>query len=258
MTQIVLCSAKGSPGVTTLACALAAVWPPDRGVVVAECDPSGGDLAARFGLSPRLGMTSLVLAHRQGLTDGSVLDAHTQRLPGGLEVLPAPVGAEAATALDRELGIVGTSPLLGRADVIIDCGRIISGASGQRALIQGAGLVILVVRPDVAGVANAQALVERVRAYSATIPLVAVPAGTAVFTNAEIQEAIGTELLEQVPVDPKAAATLGGMPGSSRVFGRSRLVSWARRQTVLICGMLDSLSKAPDLPGSGLMASTGK
>lgn len=39
-------AAKGGPGVTTAAVALAAVWP--RSAIVAECDPSGGDLALRL------------------------------------------------------------------------------------------------------------------------------------------------------------------------------------------------------------------
>ncbi|MCP5854114.1 hypothetical protein NL323_29700, partial [Klebsiella pneumoniae] len=46
MSLIVLGAAKGAPGVTTAAVALAAVWP--RSAVVAECDPSGGDLALRL------------------------------------------------------------------------------------------------------------------------------------------------------------------------------------------------------------------
>ncbi len=52
VTLIAVCSGKGSPGVSTLACVAGAVWPPDRRIVIAECDPSGNDLAARFGMSP--------------------------------------------------------------------------------------------------------------------------------------------------------------------------------------------------------------
>ena len=46
MALIAIASDKGAPGVTTSALALAAVWP--RPVLLAECDPSGGDLAYRF------------------------------------------------------------------------------------------------------------------------------------------------------------------------------------------------------------------
>ena len=68
VTIISVCSAKGSPGVTTLACALGAVWPAERRVMVAECDPSGGDIAARFGLSAKRGMTSLILEARRSVS----------------------------------------------------------------------------------------------------------------------------------------------------------------------------------------------
>jgi len=42
MALIAIAADKGSPGVTTTSVALAAVWP--RPVLLAECDPSGGDL----------------------------------------------------------------------------------------------------------------------------------------------------------------------------------------------------------------------
>jgi hypothetical protein len=42
MALIALAADKGSPGVTTAAVALAAVWP--RRVRLAETDPAGGDL----------------------------------------------------------------------------------------------------------------------------------------------------------------------------------------------------------------------
>jgi len=40
---IAVAADKGAPGVTTACIALAAVWP--RQVLLAECDPAGGDLA---------------------------------------------------------------------------------------------------------------------------------------------------------------------------------------------------------------------
>ena len=46
MALIVLASDKGSPGVTTTAITLAAVWP--RRALLAELDPSGGDVALRL------------------------------------------------------------------------------------------------------------------------------------------------------------------------------------------------------------------
>ena len=51
MTVIALTSAKGSPGVTTIALALAWAWPqvaPDRRVLVVDADMAGGDLAPGY------------------------------------------------------------------------------------------------------------------------------------------------------------------------------------------------------------------
>ena len=48
MTVVAFGSVKGAPGVTTLACLVAAAWPPDRAVMVVECDASGGDWRRAF------------------------------------------------------------------------------------------------------------------------------------------------------------------------------------------------------------------
>ena len=64
MSMVALASAKGAPGVTTTAVALGAVWP--RRVLVAECDPAGGDLAARFRLPPEPNLVALGMAARHG------------------------------------------------------------------------------------------------------------------------------------------------------------------------------------------------
>ena len=62
MALYALVSAGGSPGVTTTALALALSWPSP--VVVAECDPSGGDvLAGLFAghLEARSGLLALAM-----------------------------------------------------------------------------------------------------------------------------------------------------------------------------------------------------
>ncbi len=231
MTRIALCSAKGSPGVTTLTCVLAAVWPPSRRVVMAECDPSGGDVAARFGLSQGRGMTSLVLAHRQDPEREPQFSSHVQCLPGGLEVLVAPVSADSAVTLDRELGLVGATALGTVNDVLVDCGRLIQGAPGQGALLQSADLVLLVFRPDVSGVAHVESLIDNLGILTVERhrKLVLLPVGHSTFSTRDVQDAFGVEVLEAAPIDSRAALTLSGAPGSPRTFARSALVSWAGR-----------------------------
>ena len=74
MTVIALTSAKGSPGVTTTALALAWAWPqvaPGRRVLVVDADMAGGDLAPgylRGAVSSTDGVLGLAAArtHRPG------------------------------------------------------------------------------------------------------------------------------------------------------------------------------------------------
>ena len=71
MALIAIAADKGAPGVTTACLALSLVWP--RPVLLAECDPAGGDLVYRLPaagggqLDPGRGLLSLAVAVRRGL-----------------------------------------------------------------------------------------------------------------------------------------------------------------------------------------------
>ncbi|MER6147876.1 hypothetical protein [Streptomyces hirsutus] len=156
MALIALAADKGSPGVSTAAVALAAVWP--RRVLLAETDPAGGDLvyrsAAAHGgpLNPNTGMLSIAATARRGLVPDQLWD-HVQPLSGGLEVLVGLGNSEQAA------GLAGLWPTLGHAfasladsphaaaDVIADCGRI-SGDTPAAELFPHASLVLLVSRTE--------------------------------------------------------------------------------------------------------------
>src|SRR5687767_6736911 len=133
MALIALAADKGSPGVTTAAVALSAVWP--RRVLLAEADQAGGDLvyrsAAAHGgpLDPNIGMLSVAATARRGLVAEQLWN-HSQPISGGLDVLVGLGTSEQSAGLD------GLWPAFGRAfsgladsahgaaDVIADCGRI--------------------------------------------------------------------------------------------------------------------------------------
>ncbi|MGH9018414.1 MAG: hypothetical protein ACRDY1_11760 [Acidimicrobiales bacterium] len=241
MSGIVICSAKGSPGVTTLTCALGAVWPAERAVVVAECDPGGGDIAAWFGLSVQRGMTDLVLTGRQGVrTD---YRTQVQRLPGGLEVLVSPTGAASASALGRELAMSGRPIVPPECDLLVDCGRLAPGAAGQEAVIRTGDDVLLLVRPDVAGVAHAQGAHQRLIELSSS-PVAVVIAGTGRFSPAEVSRELDTDVLDVMPDDPRGAAMVGGGPGRPREFARCALVTFARRLVSALVPSSGSASRA--------------
>jgi hypothetical protein len=157
MALIVLASDKGSPGVTTTAITLAAVWP--RRALLAELDPTGGDVALRLRgprgapLSPEVGLISLAVGVRRGVRPEQVFE-HVQRLDGGLEVVVGLSAAEQGSGLTGLWGPVGE--MLDRTpgvDVIADCGRLYPGSPAMDVLASAAA-VVLVTRPTIDAVAH--------------------------------------------------------------------------------------------------------
>jgi hypothetical protein len=155
MTLIAIAADKGAPGVTTAALALAATWP--RPVLLAECDPAGGDLVYRFPapdgghLDPRRGLLSLAVVARHGMQPRQVWE-HAQKLHGGLDVLAGVTNAEQGAGLSLLWGPIGKAlAALPQADVIADCGRL--GADGPLYdLLVEATTVLLVTRAHVGDV----------------------------------------------------------------------------------------------------------
>ena len=151
MALIAIAADKGAPGVTTTALALAAVWP--RPVLLAECDPSGGDLVYRFpaahgnSLDARRGLLTLAVAARRGLQPGQLWE-HTQKIVGGLDVLTGVINAEQGAGLATLWGpLGGLFAAMAGGDVIADCGRL--GADGpQYDLVTQAAVALLVTRPS--------------------------------------------------------------------------------------------------------------
>jgi MinD-like ATPase involved in chromosome partitioning or flagellar assembly len=167
MALIAIASDKGAPGVTTAALALAAVWP--RPVLLAECDPAGGDLVYRFPavggghLDPRRGVLSLAVVARRGMQPQQVWE-HVQKLHGGLDVLAGVTNAEQGAGLSLLWGPIGKAlASMPQADVIADCGRL--GADGPLYdLLAEATTVVLVTKVHVADVIRLRDRLRRGRA----------------------------------------------------------------------------------------------
>lgn len=224
MTVVALCSAKGSPGVTTLACLLGAVWPIGSAVVVAECDPGGGDIGRRFGLPETAGMASFALvAGRGGSPD---VGPHLQRLPGGLEVLAGPRSSDAARAVDAE--VAGLAALLGAGrDVVVDCGRVDSSAAGQGVLLARADVVMVVVHDDSASIGHASELATSLVAQRGDGPVGVVLRVRGPQAWPALSRDLPAEIASVVPTHRTTAAIVRGEPGSARRFSRSPLVKAA-------------------------------
>ncbi|MFI2616405.1 hypothetical protein [Streptomyces sp. NPDC018584] len=256
MALIALAADKGSPGVTTAAVALAAVWP--RRVLVAETDPAGGDLvyrsAAAHGgpLNPNTGMLSIAATARRGLVPDQLWD-HVQPLSGGLEVL---VGLGVA---EQAAGLAGLWPTLGRAfsqladsphapaDVIADCGRV-SGDTPAVELFRQAALVLLVSRTEPESLARvrdrAAALAAKLHggsrgAASLATPLIGVLLITDPSTSAKLVHQVN-DMLMAAQTGARVVGTLADDPaGADQLAGRKRgrldkslLIRSARKVTV--------------------------
>jgi len=246
VTIVAVCSLKGSPGATTLSSLIAAAWPvgdssasgaraadPESGAVpvtLIEADPSGGDLAARFGLSSRLGWSSLRVASRR--SDGpTALDPHLQHLPGGLPVLVGARGDERCGADSGEAQVACD----GSEIVVVDLGRLTGGDAVTDSWLHRADQVVLVVRGDAASAVRVK---ERaVRALGTAAPRAALVVVGGDQPRAAFAKFTGFPVLAELPVDPPAAAVASGESSAGRRLERSLLwVAAARLASVLAVG----------------------
>jgi Mrp family chromosome partitioning ATPase len=222
---IAVCSVKGAPGVTTLCVALAARWPGLSQPVVVECDPSGGSLAARFGLRSTPGLVSLTAAARQNRD--LMLWSHTQPLPGGMPVVVAPPGgdyarAALATLLDaprQSVSVLRSAATQPGAVVIADCGRL-EAVSPAMVIAREADRVLLVVRPRADELSHLAASLSMVDLWAMRPGLVLVGPG---HPADEVTRELGVPVLAQVPHDVPGARALSGLPGRRRSPKRSQL-----------------------------------
>jgi len=182
-------------------------------------------------------MTSLVLTDRQGARGPADHTVHLQQLSGGLDVLVGPVGADSATALDREIGLSSSAPDVGQSDLLVDCGRLLPGAIGQEKMIRDADAVVFLVRPDVPAIAHARWATLRIRELSSR-RLSALMVGNGEFRPDEVAGEIGINVLGSVPFDPAGAAMACGVPGTTRGFMRSGLVVSAR---AVVAALLENM-----------------
>jgi MinD-like ATPase involved in chromosome partitioning or flagellar assembly len=243
---IAFASAKGSPGVTTAVAALAATWPADRELVVAEVDPAGGDLVVRFDLATEPGLVSLAAAGRRQLGPDTLL-AHTQELAGlahaqvrPRRALVAPVSADqAAAALTALRGALSTTLAALDVDVLVDCGRL-DPQSPAFAVATRAELLVMVTQPVVAEVHHLAARLATVRSATAVSVLLV---GERPYSVSEVAEAVGANALGTLPADGRSAAALaGGHVNVARALRRSGLL---RDAGAIAAGLAEWLGPAP-------------
>ncbi len=163
---IALVSAKGAPGVTTASLAMALTWP--RHVLLAECDPRGGDVLAGFAAArvpAGRGLLELQVRGRNGSLHRE-LWGQLVRLPDAsnrhflLPGLDSPQQAGAVdwvqmAALFRQIGDDDV-------DVLADCGQVHT-QHAPMPVLRAADLVVLVTRATLPSVHKALRTAELVR-----------------------------------------------------------------------------------------------
>ncbi|MEV4199338.1 ParA family protein [Micromonospora globbae] len=225
MALTAVCSAKRSPGATVTALAFTLSWA--RRVILAECDPAGGDIAAGFlrevPLADRgLARLGAALRRRRLAEDlwNQLVDLAPANgtaltrlvLPGLIEPAQArtwadqydsrePSGWEQLAQLFRSLES-GTSGY----DVIADCGRL-TAPYPPTPLLAAADVVLLVARPDLPSIRAAAVALPGLQ-RTATGPVGLVLVGDGAYSSAECAAQLHVPVVATLPHDPGAAAVL--------------------------------------------------
>ncbi|WP_214405751.1 hypothetical protein [Pseudonocardia lacus] len=233
-------SAKGSPGVTTTALAIGAVWP--RRAVVADVDPFGGDVAAGLGRGSwpaGAGLMELVLDARTMPVEAALPQrvfrpaAHCPYALAGFGQ-PGQAGGmpwrEVADAFARSTDV----------DVLADCGRF-TPTDGVVPLLRRSDVLVLVTRSTLPAVRAAARLAPLLRALGPAEPgdprlTVLMVAPDRPYSGAEIAGACEAPLLGELPYDPRTAAVWSDGSPPGRGLTRTPLQRQARRAAELLSG----------------------
>ena len=164
-----LCSAKGSPGVSSLALSLASAWPDP--VTLLEADPSGTDLAFRcrhasgreVASTPNiLGLAAAVRGSSlEDAMDPDVLAQYAQPLACGVLIVPGVTAPAQARGLGSLWGQIAHTAAGATGDVIADLGRIDRNApTTQVAAV--ASVLVVVCQPTLESVVHARELIKEI------------------------------------------------------------------------------------------------
>jgi MinD-like ATPase involved in chromosome partitioning or flagellar assembly len=229
MSLVALASAKGSPGVTTLAQLLALALAAPKGrqdtqcaarpVLLVESDPAGGDIAARLGLPGTPGLATLALRARRSLAPADVL-SHCQTIAGAVHVLVGVAGREQSAALEPVLGRV-IEALVGLPHVVVlDAGRIDVSSSLSLELLGSAQTLAVVTRATTDALLHARSACESLRSRGLVPELVLVGRGR--HHPRDVAQAVGAAVLGTIVDAPReAAVSYDGLPDPKCALSRS-------------------------------------
>jgi hypothetical protein len=219
---LTLVSAKGSPGVTTTAAALAAAGAEQRaatarsqGVDLVELDPAGGDIEPLTGPAGESGLLRAASDLRPAVMVECTVD-----VPRGVRSLLAPTGSREACGTVMA-GLDAWGPALSSLGgvVIADAGQW-DRAHPAAGRLHGSDLVGVVCRPDARSVEHVRHVLDDLRSLVWPAPVVVLTVGDRPYPVAEVAKVLGVVAGGMLAWDPRGAAALwaDGI-GPRRVWG---------------------------------------
>ena len=203
---VALGSWRGSPGVTTSALALAEAWPDGRRVYVAECDPRGGTLVARFLLPGTRRLVALAGDARNN-GDLALLEKHAMITKSGVRCLTGPEdGAQLRAALSTLLvpgGVLENAADETETVLIADCGRLESDVPQISVLLLMADLLVIVAKPSQEQALCLTGVREQLAGLHPNCGLLLVGSGS---PSDEIEHLLKLPVLGQLPHIPSGSA----------------------------------------------------
>jgi len=227
-----LVSAGGSPGVTTAAVALALAWPTPA--IVAECDPSGGNILAGL-LTGRIPASQGLMEYAiEAVSDGlgAARALGSQLIPLDADrstmVLPGLTDPRQAMGLVSAWPAVVATLAAQDADVIADCGRLDAGPSQPLAILSAARSVAIVLRPTLRQVWSARPRVDILTQLVGDSRLALLLIGQGTHSARQVAHAVGLPVAAVLPDDARSAALLSDGLGCQRVLTSGALLRSAR------------------------------
>ncbi len=224
MSLIVIGSAKGSPGATSLAAGLSLAWQTanNRPALLLEADSDGGILAARFGLATTPSLIELAGKARHELSLQSI-QSNCQPLAKQVQCLIAPGCGYTTSRLLSSLAerLANGFKQFHDVDAIVDIGRIRANSPTVK-FVEHCDLAVIVARPEFEQLVPLVHLARCLKDRKPKPTLVCI--GDRPYPPTEIAKSAGLNLLGVMAYDARVSHVLAaGHPENNR---QRRLLLW--------------------------------
>ncbi len=257
MAVFALITPGGSPGCTTTALALGLTWPGP--VIVAECDPGGGDvLAGLFAGHLRAPRGLLGVAFEAGRGQPAIVaELDTQLVPlddtGQRRLLAGISDPRQALGLSPVWPAISAGFASQASDVIADCGRFDAGATQPVSVLADATAIVVVLRPTLRQVAAARPRIDiaaQIAGGKDRIGLLLV--GDGPVPHGDLSRSLDLPVICTLPDDVRTAHVLSEGEGQRARLDRRPLLRAARLAVPAIrrLGHLGDLELATSQAGS--------